>query len=215
MKIVYENWSSQVFPGFYHSFFSDPLESELCQDGYYLDIANYSKYQKLVCEQYVACIQFIDNPLDMKILRYEGLRSPREYNFHTDKIQISIDINMHKLKEYCWRENTEDFANYLRKEWSSRPGFWSFIPDSLIAFIGEYKENPCKRAELQQVMIEYYLLKNVDFGEVEMDVYEYCHELACEAGVVLMDNKGNTYDYEYDDMTDMIIPISKSIKQIA
>lgn len=213
MKIVYENWSSQVFPGFYDSSLSYPLEHERCQDGYYLEIFDYKKYMELVAEEYVLNISFIDNPVDMQIGRCLGVNSPQYYNYYTDTIGMEIQVDMHLLEEHCLVTKSEAFEEYLNKNWSSGSGFISYIPDNLHQFKREYYESEC--SALQDVMIEFYLLEYVDFQSVELFTAERCYELAYEAGVVLVDNKGNTYDYEYDDMTDMIIPISTPIKQIA
>lgn len=50
---------------------------------------------------------------------------------------------------------------------------------------------------------------------VELFTAERCYELAYEAGVVLVDNKGNTYNYEYNNETDMIVPAGEPITLVA
>ena len=213
MKVSYWNWSCQVFPGFYCSVFSDPLEYEECQDGYYLEIADYKKYMEFVAEEYVSNISFIDNPVDMQIGKCLGFDSPQYYNYYTDKIGLEIQVDMHLLEEHCWVTKAETFEEYLNNNWSSSSGFISYIPDNLHQFKREYYESEC--SALQDVMIEFYLLEYVDFQSVELFTAERCYGLAYESGVVLIDNKGNAYDYEYDNMTDMMIPVGEPITKVA
>lgn len=215
MKVSYWNWSGDIFPGFYESVFSYPLDFEECEDGYCVEIADYKKYMELVSEEYVNNIEFDDNPIDMKIVRFLGVDSPAYYNFSTDKIGMEIEVDIQALEQYCWETAKASFEEYLDDTWSSRSGFISFIPNNLYRFKNEYADSECKRAELQEIMIEFYLLRHVDFERVEMFTWERCSEIAYEAGVVLMDSKGNAYDYEYDNETDKIIHVGEPIKKAA
>lgn len=215
MKVSYWNWSCQIFPGFYCSVFSDPLDYEECQDGYYLDIVDYKKYMELVSEEYVNNIEFDDNPIDMQIVGFLGVDSPTYYNYSTDKIGMEIDVDIQALEQYCWVTCKDDFEDYLDKNWSSRSGFLSFIPNTLYKFKEEYSWSEYKRSELQEIMIEYYLLRHANFYYAEIDAYEASYELAYEAGVVLKDSNGNAYEYEYDNETDMIVPAGEPIEKVA
>lgn len=60
---------------------------------------------------------------------------PREYNFSDDTIQFDASVDT------AWVENKfrelsrkPDFANYLKREFSSRDGFISFMPDDVDSY---------------------------------------------------------------------------------
>lgn len=218
MKILYENESCEVFPGFYNSYFENALDYDRCQDGFYLTFADWNQYKELVSEKYVDSIVFkYDNLIDMKILNYKGVWSPREYNFYTDRISFMVDVNMHRLKKYCFYEDCEEFNWFLVDRWTSRSSNVSkFLPRSVTEFVSRYQySDKSERHKLQQLMIEFYLLRRVDFEEVESYVSEYCNELAYQSGVVLVDHKGNEYEWEYDNTNDVIIPVKAIELKIA
>ena len=114
MKKVYKNFSYRVFPGFYESILydSDKLycfnNGEL-PEGFCWEFVDggFQKYCKETCEQWVSNMADAlensryadhDNPLGLKIGKYCGMKSPKEYNFTTDKIQFSVDVNLNRLK---------------------------------------------------------------------------------------------------------------------
>ena len=208
-KIKYENWACKVFPGFYESSLSSEgfLYGERCPEGYYLDVADEDAYRQDVCREWVKRMEhnWSDNPIGMKVMRYVRLWSPSCYNFSTDRITIEIEVNLNKLKDYCWKERAEDFDNYLHKHWSSRDGFCSFIPNRLSAFKETYRMDKSERSELVDIMIEWYLLEHIDWMYVENDVYEHIYEIVSYIGVVLKDYTWNCYEAEFDNNIDMYI----------
>lgn len=213
MKTVYENYSIHVFPGFYYSLF-DPDEyldnksfSEL-PDGYSFEFrqGGYDKYQTAICQAWVEGLRNLYSEdfeaINLKILDFKGLWSPDYYNFITDKISFGVEFNLTKLKNYCWKNHADRFHEYLQKTWSSRDGFWSFIPNTLDRFKEEYKE-PAERGTLIDIMLEFYLLETVNFFDVNGYAYEsvYVEDFVC-----LKDLQGNKWEYEWNDQEGLYTP---------
>lgn len=207
-KIKYENWSCEVFPGFYDSVISSEFaldfEQMMAPKGLYLEVHDHQWYANEVCRQWVALIDFDENPAGMRVGRYLGMDSPREYNFRTDRITFEVEVDLNKLKRHCFKDNAVRFARYLGECWQSRDGFWSFIPCTLQDFKDTYRSVPAKRSELVDVMIEFYLLEHVDFDTVERATCERCYEIACQAGIVLTDGR-NDFEADFDNDADMYI----------
>jgi hypothetical protein len=57
--------------------------------------------------------------------------SPREYNFSTDTLNFTIEVDYKELKKAVLdlKENKE-FAEYLRENYTSYDGFWSYTPNN-------------------------------------------------------------------------------------
>ena len=207
-KIKYENWSSEIFPGFYESYISPDsaleFEQALTPKGFWMDVMDYKQYLNEVCIEWVSRMEFEENPIGMKVGRFLHLDSPREYNFRTDRITFEVDVNLHKLKRHCFQEVCERFDKYLLDNWPSCSGFVSFVPNTLESFMDKYESEPQERGELVEVMVEFYLLEYVDFIEVEQAVYERCYDIACQVGIVLT-NGTSSFDTMFDDDADMYI----------
>lgn len=212
MKKIYENFSCEIFPGFYESYLynSDTLynwDYECTPSGLYWDFKSggWENFCKETCKDWVKCIDanFDENTIGMDIGRFISLRSPREYNFTTDKISFEVSCDLRKLKSYCFTKNRKDFADYLYEHWRDRPGFWSFVPSNIQGFIEELKTN----FSLIDIMIEYYLLRNIDFEYVLRDCLEGEYERLSE-NIQLSDGE-NAYEWEYDNEKDCIIPTKK------
>lgn len=205
MKRIYENWSSAVFPGFYESvlYNCDTLynyEYGETPKGFFWDFTSegFAKFQKETCEAWIDAMRdcLNVNPIGLKIGSYAGIRSPREYNFTTDKLKFGVEFNLNELKRFCFKVRRDDFDKYLRKNWSSGPGFWSFVPNSVSLFESEYKSGEDKES-LIDVMVEWYLREYVDFEGVEMACLETEWE-RISGNVSLFDENYNQWEFEYN-----------------
>ncbi len=204
-KIKYENWSGRVFPGFCYTILSSSntlsSDNHFCApDGFYLDVVDEADYRHEVCREWAWAMEanWDDNPVGMRVGEFVGLWSPREYNFSTDRITVEVKVNLNRLKAYCWRERASDFDDYLHKHWSSRDGFWSFIPNRLSTFKETYRLDKSARSELVDIMVEWYLLEHIDWEGVQWDVYEKLDEIAHSVGIVLVDHHWNAWRAEWD-----------------
>lgn len=218
--VNYTNFSAQIFPGFYDSilFCSDDLYEpcgDHAPDGYSWEFRRndgFKNYQLAMIDIWIEAMEkgWNDNPLGMELKGFKGIHSPREYNFTTDKIELDVKVNLLKLKEYCFKTNKEDFDEYLNKNWSDRDGFWSFIPHTLRLFEYTYKTNKSKRGELQEIMIEYYLLKNMDFGYVEDSAYE--EKFVTLDQYLCLENDDTHEQFEWDWVDEIGIQVAEKIE---
>ena len=176
-------------------------------DGYGWEFVKggFTNFTEATCKAWVDAIadNFTDNPIGMKIGAYRSMWSPREYNFATDRISFSVEFDLRKLKKYCFKERRKAFDGYLKAHWSSCSGFWSFIPNNAYLFEQCYngKATYCciGKDDLIRIMVEWYLLENVDFQNVEYNVCEYENERLYENVTLCKSDDWSLWDYEYTD----------------
>ena len=105
--------------------------------------------------------------IDLK-LRFESLKSPREYNFSTDIIYAYIDEEV--VRRLLDDLEESKLADMIRERFTSCDGFISFYPNR----IEEWKEKPLEEWDYNEVgtVLEAYVAQVEDF---ECDVYyEMC-----------------------------------------
>lgn len=219
MKQIYRNWSCKVFPGFYESFLynSDTLyylDRDELPEGFCWEFVKggYAKFEEETCKDWVNAMDnnlyAADNPIGLKIVKFISETSPREYNFTTDKINIEIEVNLTKLKKWCWVTQKDNFNKYLYDHFTSYDGFISFIPNNLYTFICDYKNNRSKD-NLIDVMIEYYLLQNIDFEDVLNDTLDSQWENLHNNITLQSEEDWSLWGYEYNDKTCKLVPTHK------
>lgn len=205
MKIVYENFSSHIFQGFYSgSYYSinDILEdyslNDELEDGQYYDLLSeyYKKIKNEIGENFVSNLKTVLPNDIIKHIAFSHIWSPREYNFYTDKINIEMNFNFLKLKKYCFQDKAEQFNKYLHDKWTSCDGFWSFVDNDIDRFKKRLEE---KKDDYIQVMIEFYLLQNVDFTSLNMNVYEDANNIIIQYVCVYDTNKHGYFEFEFDE----------------
>lgn len=94
----------------------------------------------------------------IKESRFVALHSPRFYNYETDKIECELDLDWPALLAWT-KQNLDSFDEYLKNNFTSRDGFWSFVPNNAKEFFNDL-DNDFDR--LSQVIIEYYILEHLD-----------------------------------------------------
>lgn len=216
MKLCYENWSSEIFYGFYYSSYSpeELIEDEtgcnsLPQD-YEFDMipGTYDKFKDDVGNYFVESLK--NNLYEHDVIKgvdFDHVWSPQYYNYFTDKVNINMNVDLRKLKKYCFNTHKKEFDKYLHDKWSSCDGFVSFIPNNLYGFKLVYDSG--KTETIVSVMVEFYLLTLIDFEFVNMDVYETAREHFFKYLCLYNCNTHKYYDYEYDDTIDKVIPIKE------
>ena len=142
MKHTYNNWSTDIFEGFYESnlWNSDSLywiEESDRQEGYLndneeYDIDDFEAFTKEVSEN---AVYFLFEALDehdvIKDMKFKDLYSPKYYNYETDSLIIDVDVDMRKLKKYCFTTKKEAFNQYLKDNFTSCDGFISYISNNI------------------------------------------------------------------------------------
>lgn len=178
MKHTYNNWSTDIFEGFYESnlWNSDSLvDIEYCdrQEGYLndnqeYDIDDFKAFKKEVSEN---AVYFLFEALDehniIKDMKFKDLYSPRYYNYETDSLIIDVDVDMRRLKKYCFTTKKEAFNQYLKDNFTSYSGFVSYISNNIKDFKEDYNQ-PNNDREIN-VMIEFYLLTQINNSDSEFD----------------------------------------------
>lgn len=160
----YESDSGAVFPGFYESilYHSDSEYNFNYDDKYnfenYMEceIDDFSKFEHDVIERIALEISsyLVDGDICDKC-ELEGMWSPMEYNFTTDKIQLVLNLDIELLAKTIWddEEYHKQFDRYLQRKYTSYDGFISFVENS----IEEYYE----KWEYLDVMVDYWLLTKI------------------------------------------------------
>ena len=125
------------FGGFYYSIYDDMINSILESDldeGYLtetqIDNIDYQNLYLQMSEQIFDAIteNFIDEldvPLYCEDIIFDGLHSPKYYNYSTDKIRAKISYNNYSVI-YGKVIINDDFINYVNEASKSRSGFTSF-----------------------------------------------------------------------------------------
>lgn len=180
MKTVnYTNWSTAIFQGFYESNLYN-TDSEyyarqyLGKDYELQDFKGFcnkvaKKAGDLLHEQVVG-----DDSLIQRI-DFVELDSPEFYNYRTDRLVLSVDVDTDGLEEYCFEEHAEKFAKYLEENFTSYDGFHSFISNTIGGFKEQYVEED-KTGRCLGIMIEFYILQNINLDSYQMDLVEYADE---------------------------------------
>lgn len=175
----YINWSNELFAGFYESYlynsdmisnltYGEEVEYDFVQDGY-------AQYERDVAER---CVQEMWNHLTqeqdiIRDMQFVAVHSPAYYNFTTDKVEIDVTCDWMALQKYAEKTHREEFNEYLQNNFTSYDGFISFVPNTADAFFNELEEDFDR---LSQVLIEFYILRNLDIPAYQ----DACAEMAYE-----------------------------------
>ena len=174
-KIEYENWSRDIFQGFYESELYNSDTEFYFNDGEDIEreIKDWKGFTTAVAQDCAEGLwQYLEQKTEIiKSIEYKGLYSPKYYNFETDKLELVIDCDIEALKTYCFKDNCGLFDLYLYENFTSYDGFISFVPNNVKEFMSKYEDDT---ERLLNVMIEYYLLNNIDLNAYS----EHCAECA-------------------------------------
>lgn len=107
---------------------------------------NYKDWQKDICEFYTAKYsELIRDELGVENeLQYSFLCSPKEYNFETDQIFVDMTVpNLNKfytkVQMLMW-ENKKYLSEVIRRDFTSRDGFISFLPNTFDDWFADIQE---------------------------------------------------------------------------
>jgi len=123
-----------LFPGFYNTVFEYTNESEDIdhyneEHGTNLEYSDFrwdiKEYEERVGKAFVTRIESELKKYIPITIEFQGISSPKEYNFTNDSINISVDIDIDKLIELI-KERESDARQYFKSAYTSRSGFVSF-----------------------------------------------------------------------------------------
>lgn len=178
-KIEYQNWSTEIFQGFYESelYNSDTeysFNTNNDEDGQGYELQDWEGFTQAVAKEHADLL--FDNLEQkeqiIKSIEYKGLYSPRYYNFETDKLDLIVDCDIEALKGYCFK-NYKAFDLYLHDNFTSYDGFISFVPNNVKEFAEKYEDD---KERLLNVMIEFYILQNLDLETYRYATVEYAQD---------------------------------------
>ena len=185
-KIKWYQQDNRLFSGFYESelYNSDMLYymSENDDEDREWDFipGGYEEYEKAVCKECASNLFYLMEDNDaIKSIEFTEMTSPREYNFTTDKLVCDVEIDLDKLRKYCYETNRTQFDNYLKENYSSYDGFISFIPNNVKEFEQEKDDT--------DVMIDFYILSHLEEG-CSMEGWERLQEYNAESAQNLIYN---------------------------
>ncbi len=198
-----------IFPGFYGTMFegleyaeADELANVFSCNGVALsshslcDIANdsrcvdwdYSRYHRDYTERIVSAVS--DNLSDLGVkLEFQTLASPREYNFRNDVGNVAAviekpdDFKMDLLAFLL--DHDDEFEAYIRKRFTSGPGFISFHDNDHGAWLEELRnwnpETDGYDSTRFGTLLEFYLQEEKEFDTWALyyaveapDLFAYC-----------------------------------------
>ena len=134
-----------LFSGTYESLWDIDVESKMSEEQYQAWEANkdlsfnvefeFKDFMQSIVEAYQQIEDDIVDDLDIPWLsdiKFTGKHnSPREYNFSTDTLDFNAEIDIPKLVK--WIDDQDDnFNQWLKKNFSSCDGFWSWTPNNVI-----------------------------------------------------------------------------------
>lgn len=187
--VFYKNHSCEIFPGFYESilfnsdseyYFNEMMNDEDQNITY--ELKDFEGFQAEVSKKAADLLHnaIIFEDSIIQSIDFEGLSSPKYYNFETDKLILKVKLDQRKLELYCFRQEKEAFDEYLKENFTSYDGFHSFIANNIKDFKDQYiEENKTDRT--LDLMIEFYILQQFEKWENKdsylMDLSEAANEI--------------------------------------
>ena len=180
-KQTYYQNSTALFEGFYESnLFNSDTEYYISEN---LESPHEIKDFHAFCEQVSKKATDLLDPCDEVLSDFEFVRldSPRYYNYGTDRLVISCQVDIEALHKFAFESNRDAFDLYLHEHFTSYDGFISFVPNNVEDFERNVKDVQEDAPDnLLDVLIEFYLLKTIDLERYHIDLDEYAYELAYE-----------------------------------
>ena len=186
-KHTYHQFSTALFEGFYESnlYNSDTdynLNRHLNEDSENpkeYEIKDFSGFCRKIAERVPVLLES-DLNVDSDILSdfcLLEIDSPSFYNYRTDRLVLSVNVDVELLKGYAYSSHPIEFESYLKENFTSYDGFISFVPNNLSDFL-EWEET--NQQSSIDVLIEFYLLSRIDLDSYRRDLYEFAYETAFE-----------------------------------
>ena len=186
-KHTYHQFSTALFEGFYESnLFNSDTEYNLnrylnedSENPKEYEIKDFSGFCRKIAER-VPLLLESDLNVDSDILSdfcLLEIDSPRFYNYRTDRLVLSVNVDVELLKGYAYSSHPIEFESYLKEHFTSYDGFISFVPNNLSDFL-EWEET--NQQSSIDVLIEFYLLSRIDLYSYRRDLYGFAHETAFE-----------------------------------
>jgi hypothetical protein len=133
---------------------------------------DYEGYRQDVVKQVSV---YVGNELEkagfISALKFQELRSPREYNFANDSVNIEIELskkNTVKILSYL-SEHKKEFSEYISERYTSRSGFLSSYSNDAETWLNG--ESVAHGHKLGSIL--HFILLNENGQQYEMEIYEH------------------------------------------
>lgn len=193
-----------IFPGFYGTIF-EPEESqeieyinqerkdkglrELNFDAFQF---NYKEYEIEISKK---CCDFIEEKLkELGIectIKFEGLDSPREYNFRNDVINCEISLDLKEVKKQLI-DNKDKLSQYFKDKFTSCDGFISFWSNDINDWINDF--DTADHTYSIGAVLESILMLN----DEDNDLYDHMYYYASERVYLQCDNYDELVNPSYE-----------------
>lgn len=166
-----------IFPGFYGTNLGECLYDRVDDDEY--ESINWEATFENIAKEFFDLFistEGVNEALEEYGLKleYKELWSPKFYNYHNDRIYMTVSYDAKKLSEkvfdHCYYT---ELVGTLKYEFTSRSGFISFYSND-IEDIEQYIEDMDDEIILSYVID--WLLSHIDFSYIEADILERYYE---------------------------------------
>lgn len=131
-----------LFTGFYGSHWDEPCfdgEEEyynLPSDKSFDEFVDWDRYHTHIAKEMCSEVQYLLSDF-VSDITFEGIVSPKYYNFENDSINCEIEADNFKIQEYLY-ENKNKFDAYIRNNYTSRDGFISSYSNDSSEWMSEW-----------------------------------------------------------------------------
>ena len=107
----------------------------------------------------------------IKSIHFTGFWSPREYNFATDQLDFTLEIDRElMLKELAKLIDSKDFKQFLKDNYSSRDGFMSFTANNYQDLYQDIIDESKHQDQAISALINFIRPED---NSINLDTYEY------------------------------------------
>jgi len=110
--------------------------------------------------------------------QYQEIRRPREYNFTNDAVNVAFDINLTVLRKFIY-EHVNQLEDYLQKRYTSRDGFFSYYPNTIVDWEDE-TQNFLQLGGHYLGSLLQFIAETEHGNESDWKLYEHCENLVSD-----------------------------------
>lgn len=168
-----------IFTGFYETIFGydyDQFEGgyeEFSKLPHAKQVKHIAEHENNVGQVYCKEVEKMLNKIGITCkIEFEKVYSPKEYNFKTDSLDVTISFDKKQLFQYLV-ENKKILAGYFEDTYTSKPGFSSFYNSDIDSWINIYFNQMKEKANILGAILEGIIESqpNFDKADFNLDVY--------------------------------------------
>lgn len=107
----------------------------------------------------------------IKSINFTGSDSPREYNFRTDELDFTLEINKNMFDKVLRElKGNEAFEKFLNDHYTSYDGFMSFTPNTYSELVLEIQQNGNEYDQAIAAVVAFFTHEKR--ADIEADIHE-------------------------------------------